>query len=152
VRRIPTLLVIEDAHDQALLVGHAARKAHPGLDVRTVHDGLDGIAYLAGAPPFEDRSAHPHPNLVILDLMMPEVDGFEVLAYVQEHLSPAPCPVVVLTSSHTAEEEERALRLGATRFYRKSAQLDALSASVKEIVHEWIGRGEIIAAHIWAAG
>jgi DNA-binding response OmpR family regulator len=150
--RTPRLLVIEDAEDQATLVGAAARHAHPGLDVRTVGDGLEGIAYLAGIPPYHDRKAHPHPDLVILDLYLPQVDGFEVLSWVREFGSPAVCPVVVLTASARPSDEERALSLGATDYIRKPDDLDGLALAVREIVRTWIGTGEMVGAHIWAAG
>lgn len=150
--RAPTLLVIEDANDQALMVGIAARRANPGLDVHTVHNGLEGLAYLGGLPPFDDRSRHPMPDLVILDLYMPEVDGFEVLAWMREHREQAPCPVIVLTASMRPEDEARALELGATSVHLKPPNLAGLADVVSEIVHKWIGRGNIIAAHIWSAG
>ncbi|HSH75101.1 MAG TPA: response regulator [Longimicrobiales bacterium] len=150
--RSPVLLVIEDARDQAILVGVAARRAHPGLDVRIADDGLEGIAYLAGTTPFEDRRVSPHPDLVILDLLMPEVDGFEVLSYVRSRLSPAAYPVVVLTSSTDPRHEARALELGASDVYRKPAELGELGRIVREIVDRWIGVGDIIGAHIGDAG
>jgi CheY-like chemotaxis protein len=152
VDRIPTLLVIEDADDQALLVGMAARRAHPGLDVHTVTNGLEGLAYLRGLAPFEDRKRHPLPNLVILDLYMPEVDGFEVLAWIRQHMQEAKFPIVVLTASLRPDDERRAMELGAISVHKKPSELQALADVVSEIVHKSIGRGEIIAAHIWSAG
>jgi len=151
-KRAPTLLVIEDAQDQAILVGVSARRAHPGLDVQIVNHGGDGIAYLAGNAPFEDREAHPLPDLVILDLRMPDVDGFEVLTFIREHLEPIGYPVVVLTASSAPEDESRARELGARGVHTKPTDLESLDRLVQEIVHEWIGRGEIIAAHIWSLG
>ena len=148
----PTLLVIEDARDQAILLGHAARRAHPGLDVRIADHGLEGIAYLAGLPPVDDRKAHPVPDLIILDLIMPEVDGFEVMEWIRRQPDPPRAPVVVLTSSVNPAHEPRALALGAAAFHRKPPDLDSLGDAVRRIVEKWIGTGEIIGAHIWAAG
>jgi len=150
--RSPTLLVIEDADDQALLVGMAARRAHPGLDVHTVTNGLEGLAYLRGLPPFEDRTRHPLPNLVILDLYMPELDGFEVLAWIRQHLTEIRFPIVVLTASVRPDDEAKAIALGAVSVHKKPADLQSLADTVSDIVHRFIGRGEIIAAHIWSAG
>ena len=151
-RRLPTLLVIEDARDQALLVGVAARRAHPGLEVEIADNGVDGIAYLRGIAPLQDPPAHPAPDLVILDLFMPELDGFQVLGWIREHFSPPPFPVVVLTASIQPEDEARALELGALAVHQKPSDLEGLGETVGAIVHQWIGRGEIIAAHIWSAG
>jgi CheY-like chemotaxis protein len=150
--RFPTLLVIEDADDQALLVGMAARRAHPGLNVHTVTNGLEGLAYLRGLPPFEDRTRHPLPDLVILDLYMPELDGFEVLAWIQQHLTEVQFPIVVLTASVRPDDEGKAIDLGARSVHKKPSDLQSLADTVSEIVHRFIGRGEIIAAHIWSAG
>ena len=148
----PTLLVIEDARDQAILVGIAARRAHSGLDVRVARDGLEGIAYLAGLAPYDDRRANPTPNLIILDLIMPEVDGFEVLEWVRKHPDPARGPVIVLTSSSNPADEARSLHLGAEAFHRKPSDLDDLGAVVRELVRKWIGESDLIGAHIWASG
>jgi CheY-like chemotaxis protein len=130
----------------------AARRAHPGLDVRTVNNGLDGLAYLRGLAPFEDRTMHPIPNLVILDLYMPELDGFEVLSWIREYMKDAEFPVVVLTASVEPGDEARALQLGATSVHQKPNELQLLGDVVSEIVQKWIGRGEMIAAHIWSEG
>lgn len=134
----PTLLVIEDARDHALLVRVAARRALPGLDVRVAGDGREGIAYLAGTPPFQDRRSHPLPDLIILDLLMPGVDGFEVLEWMSVTRGVSLIPVIVLTSSEAPEHEARSLELGARRFYRKPLDLGALGDVVREIVQEGI--------------
>lgn len=134
----PTLLVVEDARDHAILVRVAARRALPGLDVRVAGDGREGIAYLAGTPPFQDRRSHPVPDLIILDLLMPEVDGFAVLEWVQGQSSLRNVPIVVLTSSEHKDHQERSLGLGAVAFYRKPADLDSLGDTVRSIVEEWI--------------
>lgn len=133
----PTLLVIEDARDHAILVRVAARRALPGLDVRVAGDGREGIAYLAGTPPFQDRRSHPVPNLIVLDLLMPDVDGFEVLEWMQGNPGVEQVPVVVLTSSDNPEHEERSLTLGARAFYKKPVDLDSLGDVVREIVEAW---------------
>ena len=149
-KRGPTLLVIEDAHDQAILVGVAARRAHPGLDVRMAHDGREGIAYFEGEPPFD--ATRPEPDLVILDLIMPDVDGFEVLGWLNQRYQPLPFSVVVLTGSEDPDDIPRARALGATDVRRKPTDLLTLGTVVREIVHEHIGRGEIIAAHLFEMG
>jgi CheY-like chemotaxis protein len=150
--RAPTLLVIEDTEDEALLVSAAARKAHPGLSVHVVTDGLEGISYLAGIAPFEDRGRYPLPQLVILDLFMPEVDGFEVLTWRRERSELVDVPTIVLTASIDPRDEERALALGATSVLRKPTDLVQLAHIVSKTVHQYIGSGEMIGAHIWAAG
>lgn len=144
----PTLLVIEDAKDQAILVGVAARRSHPGLRVEAVHDGFDGVSYLAGVEPFEDRDKHPLPDLVILDLFMPDVDGFAVLKWIRKQPELATMPVVVLTSSGNPNDESRARWLGASAVFRKPEDLGNLGAVVKEIVEAYIPRSAMIHAYL----
>lgn len=148
--RPPTLLVVEDMQDQAILVGIAARRAHPGLNVQSAGNGNEGIAYLEAA--LAGQEDHPRPSLVILDLHMPEADGFAVLEWLQERRKELDLPVVVLTSSPSVQDEIRALETGAEAVYKKPDHVTDLGDTVKEIVHEWIGRGEIISAHIWEMG
>ena len=134
----PTLLVIEDARDHAILVRVAARRTLPGLDVRVAGDGREGIAYLAGTPPFQDRRSHPLPDLIILDLLMPDIDGFAVLEWVADARNLSGIPIVVLTSSENPDHEERSMQLGAKAFYRKPADIDDLGDVVRDIVEKWI--------------
>jgi DNA-binding response OmpR family regulator len=148
----PTLLVIEDARDHALLVRVAARRAAPGLDVRVAGDGREGIAYLEGTPPFQDRRSHPLPDLIILDLLMPDLDGFAVLEWLREHQFNN-MPVVVLTSSDNPEHEQRSMELGADAFFRKPESLDALDDVVRQIVVEWVdSAGPSVSASVRSAG
>lgn len=135
----PTLLVIEDAREHAILVRVAARRALPGLDVRVAGDGREGIAYLAGTPPFQDRRSHPNPDLIILDLIMPEVDGFAVLQWLKDQKAVERLPVVVLTASPDPTAEERSISLGARGFFRKPDDLDLLGRVVREIVESHLG-------------
>jgi len=135
----PTLLVIEDAREHAILVRVAARRAIPGLDVRVAGDGREGIAYLAGTPPFQDRRSHPNPDLVILDLIMPEIDGFAVLEWMSEKKLVERMPIVVLTASADPTAEQRSLSLGAQAFFRKPDDLESLGRVVKQIVENHLG-------------
>lgn len=137
--RAPTLLVIEDSRDQAILVGVAARNAHPGLLVHIAEDGQQGIDYLG---------EHEPPDLVILDLVMPVVDGFGVLEWIRERMGRPPFPVVVLTGAPSPANEERARALGAREVHRKPTDLDGLGESVREIVRRWINPRDMIGAHM----
>jgi CheY-like chemotaxis protein len=113
-------------------------------------DGREGIAYLAGTPPFQDRRSHPLPSLIILDLIMPEVDGFEVLAWIRDKRGGERLPVVVLTSSQAPEAESKSLALGAVAFYQKPSDLDGLGKVVREIVEAYLGE-ELLAGTLGPA-
>lgn len=148
--RAPTLLVVEDLEDQAILVGIAARRVHPGLDVRTAGNGHEGIAYLKGV--LDEPAEHPKPKLIVLDLYMPEADGFTVLEWVADRRDELDIPIVVLTASLSVQDEIRALEGGAEAVYKKPEHVSELGDTVREIIEEWIGTQEIISAHIWEMG
>ena len=130
--------MVEDNPDHALLVQIAAHRAVPDLDVRIVTDGLDAVAYLEGNAPYDDRGVHPFPGLLILDLKMPRLDGFGVLAWVRARADGKALPVVVLTSSDSSRDEKRALQLGASAFHTKPADLERLGGQVRDIVARWL--------------
>jgi CheY-like chemotaxis protein len=150
--RAPTLLVIEDAQDQAILVGVAARNALPGLEVHIAEDGQEGIDYLSGIAALQDPPANPTPDVVILDLEMPRVDGFGVLEWIFAEMGTPQFPIVVLTGSMDPQCETRARELGATEVYRKPTDLDGLGETVRKIVTRWINPRDMIAAHMRLSG
>ena len=126
--------------------GHNRKVDISRTDYHRLPRGLPGcIAYLEGTPPFQDRHAHPPPDLVILDLIMPDIDGFGVLGWLQRRWGPRHVPVIVLTSSDNPDDERRALALGAAQFLRKPADLDNLANVVEGIVNEYLGRRSVSA-------
>src|SRR4051812_9412271 len=106
------LLGVDDSMDDLILLRRALRKTS-GLDLATtLGDGLQAIAYLNGDGPFADRTQWPLPDLLVLDLKMPNLDGFGVLDWLARQ--PAKhCKVVMLTSSLADVDRAKALRLGA---------------------------------------
>ena len=79
------------------------------------------------------------PSLIILDLIMPEIDGFGVLEWIQEKRGADNPPVVVLTASPDPDAERRSMALGAIAFYQKPGDLDGLGKVVREIVEGYLG-------------
>ena len=136
ISRNQTILVVEDNPDHALLIRLAVRRTFPEIDVQVADDGREGVAYLAGTPPFQTRQSHPYPDLVILDLTMPGKDGFAVLEWIRAHAGSP--PVVVLTSSVNPGDMVRALDLGAKAFHTKPADLEELLDIVRDMVERWI--------------
>jgi CheY-like chemotaxis protein len=102
--------------------------------VRVAGDGNEGIAYLEGLPPYQDRGSHPFPELIILDLIMPNLDGFGVLEWLRDRKGVGRVAVVVLTGSVDPGHEGRCLALGVKAFHRKPADLEDLVSLVRDIV------------------
>ena len=128
------LLVDDDAND-VLLARLALERAGHEHTVYSVPGGLEAIAYLNGDPPYQDRLRYPLPALVLLDIQMPRMDGFEVLRWVRNQPNFANLPVVMLTGSHTKSVAETARLLGATSFFVKDfANAAELSRSIDSLL------------------
>jgi CheY-like chemotaxis protein len=112
--------VVEDNQDDVDLLLIAARTAPHAVRFHVVGDGEGAVAYLQGAGQFADRQEHPFPDLVLLDISLPGMNGLEVLKWIRERPEFSELPVFVWTDSGDRETLERATRAGANRFVPKS--------------------------------
>jgi len=105
--------VVEDSRDDVMLLKRALGKADVGIPVLFVSDGGEAIDYLEGKPPYDDRRACPLPSLVVLDLYMPRMDGFELLGWVRQQPRFQKLKMVVFSGVERKADIERAHALGA---------------------------------------
>lgn len=113
---------MEDNPDDISLVELGVRNAECPFDVRFVGDGEQAVAYMEGAAAYSDRSRHPMPDLVVLDLQMPGRDGFEVLKWIRTRPHLDRLQVIVWTGWEEPDTPERARRAGADLFLRKPVE------------------------------
>lgn len=114
-----TILVAEDNDDHVILIQRAFRHACFLNPCRFVRDGAEAVAYLNGDNQYADRNEYPMPGLLLLDLKMPNKDGFEVLEWIREQPALRALRVVVLTTSDLVIDVQRAYQLGASSFLVK---------------------------------
>jgi len=127
-----TLLWVEDDPNDILLGQRAMAKV--GLEApQLVRDGQEAIDYLAGEGKFQDRSQHPCPSVILLDLKLPKLSGFEVLRWLREQPVLRRIPVVVLTSSKESGDINRAYDLGANAYLVKAVDFKELVAVLELI-------------------
>ena len=98
------ILLVEDRRADVLLIQRAFRLAGVSVPTHVVEDGEAAVAFLAGERPYADRARHPLPSLILLDLKLPRLSGFEVLEWLRRQPGLRRLPVVVLTSSNAATE------------------------------------------------
>ena len=115
----PVVLLAEDSEDDVIIFRKEMSKASIDFPLFVAKDGEETIAYLKGAGKFGNRSEFPMPDLLLLDLVMPEITGFEVLEWIREQPGLASLPVVVLTSSETIHDIKLANQLGARSYLVK---------------------------------
>jgi len=114
------VLMVDDSEDDCLLLKLALSRAARLRFIGSVCDGEEAVAYLGGKGSYSDRERYPLPDLLLLDLMMPRKNGFEVLEWLQ--IQPFDdMTIVVLSGSEQPEDRKRALALGADYYHTKEA-------------------------------
>lgn len=131
-----SILHVDDDSNDVVLFQHACQKARVDFNVHVVADGDEAIAYLSGQSAFSDRSAHPFPRLILLDLKMPRVSGFELLSWMRQQAQFRCLPVVVLTSSNHEEDVKRAYEMGANSYLVKPVDFNAL-VELAGLIHQY---------------
>jgi CheY-like chemotaxis protein len=132
------ILIVEDNHMDVELMLDAFNEAHLGNTLHISPDGNSALDYLFGRGEFADRSRHPLPDIILLDLKLPGIDGFEVLHQVKAEQGLKRIPVIILTSSK--EEGDRALGydLGANSYLVKPVSFDGFLEVVKKVGDYWL--------------
>jgi CheY-like chemotaxis protein len=113
------ILLVEDREDDILLITKAFQRAGLTNPIQVVRDGEEALAYLSGAGKYSNRAEYPLPILLLLDLKLPGMDGFEVLSWIRHEEGIRGLPVLVLTSSSQLRDVNRAYQLGANSFIVK---------------------------------
>jgi CheY-like chemotaxis protein len=113
------ILLAEDDEDYVLLIKRAFSQANIPNPLYWVWNGQEAIAYLKGEGKYSNRDEYPLPDLLLLDLKMPRVNGFEVLQWLRSQPSLSALRVLVLTSSDQIRDVNEAYRLGANSFLVK---------------------------------
>jgi CheY-like chemotaxis protein len=132
------LLLAEDQEDDIFLIRRAFEKANVTTPLVVVRDGEEAISYLSGTGSYSYRDAHPLPCLVMTDLKMPRLDGFDLLDWMRKQRALKNIPAIVMSGSGEREDKEKALQLGASDFYVKPSTLEGLIELVREINETWL--------------
>jgi CheY-like chemotaxis protein len=131
-----TILLVEDEENDAMLVKMAFKKNNIQNPVQWAHDGLEAIAYLNGEGVYADRARHPFPEVLILDLKMPRMNGLELLTWIREHPEFRVIPTIIMTSSRQDPDIEKAYSLGANTYMLKPSSFEELARLVK-LAHDY---------------
>lgn len=115
----PVILVAEDDEDYVLLIRQVFAKAHIPNPIYVVWNGEEAIGYLKGEGKYSNREEYPLPDIFLLDLKMPRINGFEALKWVRQQPDLAGLRILVLTSSDRSRDVNEAYQLGANSFLVK---------------------------------
>jgi len=131
-----TILVVEDEESDQMFIKRAFRDIGVTCPIHAVSSGREAIRYLMGEGEYSNRDKFAFPTFIIMDLRMPDGDGFEVLAHLKGNPEWAIIPTVVLTSSLDPDDIHKAYILGASSYHTKPNSLDDLRKQLK-ILHEY---------------
>jgi CheY-like chemotaxis protein len=136
--RQPVLLAEDEEHD-VFFMERAFGKAGIVSPLIALPDGREVIAYLKGEGSYSDRRRYPEPRLLLLDLKMPLVDGFEVLSWIRQQPGLRELlPILVLSSSDQPADRERAIKLGAHEYLVKPSDFNSLIVLARELKRRWL--------------
>jgi CheY-like chemotaxis protein len=131
-------MLVEDSEDDREMMRFAFRKAGVQNPVCELRNGEEAIEYLSGEGQYSDRERYPLPCLIITDLKMPGVDGFELLEWLHARAEFAKVPRLVMSNSSIEKDVKRAAHLGACAFFVKPGQFNELIQTVVEMNEDWI--------------
>ncbi|MET0263946.1 MAG: response regulator [Rariglobus sp.] len=134
------VLYVEDEEDDVFFMRNAFKKLGVHDRFHSVEDGGRAISYLAGEEPYADRTRHPLPTFVLLDLNLPIRSGFEVLEWLRGQPQFQQLPVVIFSSSGRLEDRQRAEKLGATEYLLKPTSGSQFLDMARQLSETWLAQ------------
>ncbi len=129
------ILIAEDNNADVVLIEEALREHGLKYSLRAFADGAETASFLKS---IERKTDSRCPDVVLLDLNLPKVEGHQLLRMIREHPICSRIPVIIVTSSDSAGDRQTAEKIGATHYFRKPSSLEEfmkLGGIVKDVVH-----------------
>jgi CheY-like chemotaxis protein len=132
------ILLVEDNPDDVELTLRAFRKSNVANDIVVARDGVEALDYLFATGSYGHRDANALPQVVLLDLKLPRIDGLHVLERLRAHPKTRLLPVVILTSSNEQRDLASGYRLGANSYVRKPVDFQEFVEAVRQLGLYWL--------------
>ncbi|MEJ2210294.1 MAG: response regulator [Anaerolineae bacterium] len=132
------ILLVEDDPDDELLTLRALKKNRILNEVKVTRDGVEALDYLFGRGDHAGRDTRSLPQVVLLDLRLPKLDGLEVLRQLRADERTCLLPIVILTSSDEERDIVESYRLGANSYVRKPVDFAQFSEAVRQLGLYWL--------------
>ncbi len=132
------ILIVEDNPNDAELMTRAFKKHNLGNNLIVVEDGAEALEFLFGRGKFAQRNPMNQPKVILLDVKLPKVSGFEVLQEIRADSRTRTVPVVMMTSSHEDPDVRKAYELGANSCVVKPVEFDAFVQATSRIGLYWL--------------
>ena len=134
----PIILLVEDNPDHELLAMRALSRNGVSNDIVVARDGAEALDWLFGTGAHSERDTSVQPQVILLDLKLPKVDGLEVLRRLREDDRTKIVPVVILTSSDEERDMLSGYTLGANSYIRKPVEFENFIEATKQLKMYWL--------------
>jgi CheY-like chemotaxis protein len=128
------ILLVEDNPDDVLITRRALAKSRVANELYVVRDGQEALEYLLGG----DEADAPRPDLILLDVNLPRVNGMEVLERIRRDDDLAVIPVIMLTASDREEDVVKSYRLGSNTYIQKPVEFEKFLQALEVLGQYWI--------------
>lgn len=132
------ILLVEDNPDDEALTMRALKKNNIGNEIFVVRDGVEALDFLFCTGDYQDRDPREMPQVILLDLKLPKVDGLEVLSRIRANGKTRVLPVVILTSSKEEQDLIQSYTLGANSYVRKPVDFNQFVEAVRQLGLYWL--------------
>ena len=132
------ILLVEDNPDDELLTIRALKKNRISNEIVVAHDGVEAIDFLMATGMFAGRNINEVPELILLDLKLPKINGLEVLKHLRSEPHTKYVPVVILTSSSEEQDIIKSYDLGANSFVQKPVDFDEFLEAARQLGVYWL--------------
>ncbi len=132
--RSPSILLVEDDDNHAVLAQLAMEDSEFECDLVRVSDGYEAMAYLRGESPFENTR---QPDMMLLDLQMPGMDGHEVLKAVRQDRRFVAMPIIILTTSESSMDIQQAYEGAANSYLVKPVEFESFNQMMRDVQRYW---------------
>lgn len=133
-----TILVVEDNPDDEALMIRALKKNGIANEIVVAHDGVEALDYLFGEGQYAGRDVEDVPELILLDLKLPKIDGLDVLKRLREDDRTKYVPVVVLTTSSEQRDIVESYNLGANSYVTKPVDFREFMEATRQLGTYWL--------------
>jgi two-component system response regulator len=136
--KFKTILLVEDNPDDELLAIRALKKNNIANTIDVARDGAEALDYLFCEGNYADRDPAHKPQVILLDLKLPKIDGLTVLQRIRDNEATRVLPVVILTSSDEERDLIESYSLGANSYVRKPVDFDQFTEAIRQLGLYWL--------------
>lgn len=137
------ILLVEDNPDDELLTVKALKESNIKNEIVVTHDGVEALDYLYGKGIYKGRDISVMPDVILLDIKLPRIDGLEVLRKLRSDERTRILPVVILTSSREEQDLMTGYRLGANSYIRKPVDFEKFAEAIRHLGLYWLVLNEV---------